>query len=117
MTTDLETCRERIDDEHQRKSDQLKALSKAQSEIQLWKSRYETEGLGRVEELEGARNKLQARIQEADETVESLQSKVANSEKAKGRMQTDLEDISMEYERIHASAIISERRARNFDKV
>merc|ERR1719481_2330366 len=33
--------------------------TKAQAEIQLWKSRFETEGIGRIEELEGARNKLQ----------------------------------------------------------
>jgi len=117
LTTELENVREKIDDEHMRKSDALKALSKAQAEIQLWRSRYETEGMGRVDELEMSRNKLQARIQEAEETVESLQSKIANSEKSKGRMQSDLEEISMEYERTHAAAIITEKRGRNFDKV
>merc|ERR1719264_864813 len=35
LSTELENLRERIDDEHQRKSDALKALSKAQAEIQL----------------------------------------------------------------------------------
>jgi len=117
LSTELENLRERIDDEHQRKSDALKALSKAQAEIQLWRSRYETEGLGRVDELESSRNKLQARIAEAEETVDSLQQKIANAEKSKGRMQSDLEEISMEYERTHAAAIITEKRGRNFDKV
>merc|ERR1711881_189700 len=117
LSTELESLRERIDDEHQRKSDALKALSKAQAEIQLWRSRYETEGLGRVDELEASRNKLQARIGEAEETVDSLQQKIANTEKSKGRMQSDLEEISMEYERTHAAAIITEKRGRNFDKV
>merc|ERR1739846_37948 len=117
LNTELENLRERIDDEHQRKSDALKALSKAQAEIQLWRSRYETEGLGRVDELESSRNKLQARIAEAEETVDSLQQKIANAEKSKGRMQSDLEEISMEYERTHAAAIITEKRGRNFDKV
>jgi len=117
LTTELENVREKIDDEHMRKSDALKALSKAAAEIQLWRSRYETEGMGRVDELEMSRNKLQARIQEAEETVETLQSKIANSEKSKGRMQSDLEEISMEYERTHAAAIITEKRGRNFDKV
>merc|ERR1712051_534674 len=116
LSTELENLRERIDDEHQRKSDALKALSKAQAEIQLWRSRYETEGLGRVDELESSRNKLQARIGEAEETVDSLQQKIANAEKSKGRMQSDLEEISMEYERTHAAAIITEKRGRNFDK-
>merc|ERR1739847_144335 len=72
---------------------------------------------GRVDELEGSRNKLQARIGEAEETVDSLQQKNANAEKSKGRMQSDLEEISMEYERTHAAAIITEKRGRNFDKV
>merc|ERR1711981_1096339 len=117
LNTELENTRERIEDEHQRKSDALKGLSKAQAEIQLWRSRYETEGLGRVDELETARNKLQARIQEAEENVESLNVKIANGEKSRGRMQSDLEEISMEYERTHAAAIITEKRGKNFDKV
>merc|ERR1719378_88396 len=32
-------------------------------------------------------------------------------------MQSDLEEISLEYERVHAAAIITEKRGRNFDKV
>merc|ERR1719305_1487075 len=117
LNTELENTRERIEDEHQRKSDALKALSKAQAEIQLWRSRFETEGMGRVDELEMSRNKLQARIQEAEETVESLNVKIANGEKSRVRMQSDLEELSMDYERTHASAIITEKRGKNFDKV
>ena len=117
LNTELENTRERIDDEHQRKSDALKALSKAHAEIQLWRSRYETEGLGRVDELESSRTKLMSRIAEAEETVDTLQQKIANCEKSKARMQSDLEEISMEYERTHAAAIITEKRGKNFDKV
>merc|ERR1719357_316110 len=32
-------------------------------------------------------------------------------------MATDLDDISMEYERVHAAALITEKRGKNFDKV
>ena len=117
LSTELENTRERIEDEHGRKSDALKALSKAQAEIQLWRSRYETEGMGRVDELEMSRSKLMARISEAEETVESLNVKIANSEKSRARMQSDLEELSMEYERTHAAAIITEKRGKNFDKV
>merc|ERR1719495_1597840 len=117
MSTDLENLREKLENEAMRKSDALKALSKSQAEIQLWKSRYETEGTGRIEELEGARAKLQAKIVENEELVDVLQTKVANAEKSKGRLGSDLDDISMEYERIHAAALITEKRAKNFDKV
>merc|ERR1711983_704209 len=117
MSTDLENLREKLENEAMRKSDALKALSKAQAETQLWKSRYETEGMGRIEELEGARNKLQAKIVENEELVDVLSTKVATAEKSKGRLGTDLDDISMEYERVHAAALITEKRAKNFDKV
>merc|ERR1711990_117676 len=117
MATDLENFREKMENENARKSDALKALSKAQAEIQLWKSRFETEGMGRVEELEAARNKLRAKIVESEELVDSLTTKVANAEKSKTRMNSELDDLAMEYERVHAAALITEKRGKNFDKV
>merc|ERR1719237_722258 len=117
MATDLENFREKLENENARKSDALKALSKAQAEIQLWKSRFETEGMGRVEELESARNKLQSKIVESEELVDSLTTKVANAEKSKTRMNSELDDLAMEYERVHAAALITEKRGKNFDKV
>jgi myosin heavy chain 6/7 len=117
MTTELEGIKEKIENEHIKKSDTLKALSKAQAEIQLWRSRYETEGMGRVDELEGANSKLKMRVAEGEETVDSLQNKLANVEKTKQRLAQELEDVSMEYERVHAAALITEKRGKNFDKV
>merc|ERR1712242_329762 len=117
MNTELENVKERIEEENEKKSDALKALSKAQAECQLWRSKYETEGLGHVDELESSKNKLSARVQEAEETIESLNQKVASTEKAKHRLETELEDLQLEYERVHAAAVITERRGKNFDKV
>merc|ERR550539_1303988 len=52
LMTEAENLRMRIDEENEKKNDALKALSKAQAEIQLWKSKYEVEALGRIDELE-----------------------------------------------------------------
>merc|ERR1712183_91936 len=117
MTTELENLKEKIDAENQKKSDALKGLSKATAEAQLWRSKYETEGLGHVEELEAGRQKLSVRLNEAEETIDSLNAKVAATEKTKHRLETELEDLQLEYERVHAAAIITERRGKNFDKV
>merc|ERR1712152_25536 len=95
----------------------LKGLSKATAEMQLWRSKYETEGLGHIEELEAGRQKLSARLNEAEETIDTLNQKVASTEKTKHRLETELEDLQLEYERVHAAAIITERRGKNFDKV
>ena len=109
--------RERIEEESERKSDGLRTLSKAQAETQLWRSKFETEGLGRVDELEGSKAKITARLAEAEETIDSLNSKVASTEKTKYRLEAELEDLQMEYERVHAAAVVTEKRGRNFDKV
>merc|ERR1712212_1239843 len=60
---------------------------------------------------------LQAKIVENEELVDVLATKVANAEKSKSRLASDLDDLSMEYERVHAAALITEKRAKNFDKV
>ena len=80
--------KERIDEESQKKSDALKALSKSAAEIQLWKSKFETEGLGNIEELESSKAKLNSRLAEAEETIENLNQKVGSAEKARHRMET-----------------------------
>merc|ERR1711997_399909 len=100
LSTELENLKDRVDEESEKKSDALKALSKANAEIQLWKSKMETEAAGRIDELEMGKTKLSAA-----------------TEKSKGRMEVELEDLQLEYERVHAAAIITEKRGRTFDKV
>merc|ERR1712241_1513844 len=56
-------------------------------------------------------------LSEAEETIETLNQKVASTEKTKHRLETELEELQLEYERVHAAAIITERRGKNFDKV
>jgi len=56
-------------------------------------------------------------VNEAEETIDSLNTKIAATEKSKHRLEAELEEISMEYERTHAAAVITEKRAHNFDKV
>merc|ERR1712024_184667 len=75
------------------------------------------EAMDRIDELDGSRQKLNARLQEAEETIETLNQKVSSTEKTKHRLETELEDIQLEYERVHAAAVITEKRGRNFDKV
>merc|ERR1711874_122076 len=112
-----ENYKMRIEEEAEKKNDLLKGLSKAQAEIQLWKSKYETEALSRIDELEGSKSKLSSRVAEAEETIDSLNLKIASAEKIKHRVEAELEEMAMEYERTHAAAVITEKRARNFDKV
>merc|ERR1711970_1036899 len=47
----------------------------------------------------------------------SLNTKISATEKSKHRLESELEDAALEYERTHAAAVITEKRARNFDKI
>ena len=99
------------------------------------------EAFGRIVELEGGKAKLSSRVTEAEEHIEALNAKIGSAEKSKVsmlfyfyillcsskvcsmflnrqmRMDAELEDMAMEYERTHAAAIITEKRGKNFDKV
>merc|ERR1712029_1112623 len=46
-----------------------------------------------------------------------LNTKIASTEKTKHRIEAELEELAIEYERTYAAAVITEKRAHNFDKV
>ena len=109
--------KDKIEEESVKKSDALKALSKAQTEIQLWKTKYEIEGLGRIDELEINKQKLIARLSEAESTIESLNQKLDSNEKCKHRLESGIEKLQLEYKKVNATTIRTEKRCRHFDKV
>merc|ERR1719147_217194 len=106
-----------IEEESDKKNDKVKALSKAQSEMQLWKTKYEVEACGKIDEIESSKQKIGAHCFETEEQIESLNSKIAQNEKTIHRLEAELEEISMEYERTHTAATICEKRGNNFEKV
>ena len=114
---ELEVMREHLDEECEAKQEIARQLSKAFADIQLWKTRYETEGLARIEEIERDKSKVAARLSEGEDTISSLQEKISILEKSKVRLSTELDDLTSECERHTTNAGIIEKRGRNFDKV
>merc|ERR1719483_1330307 len=114
---ELEVMKEHLDEEYEAKMGIERQLSKAFADIQLWKTRYETEGVARADELERDKNKVSGRLSEAEDTITSLEEKIANLEKSKARSKAELDDLISETERYNTNATIIEKRGRNFDKV
>merc|ERR1711872_652355 len=114
---ELEVMKEHLDEEYDAKQEVERQLSKAFADIQLWKTRYETEGVARAEEIERDKAKVAGRLAEAEDTINSLQEKIANLEKGKARSKAELDDLTSECERHNTNATIIEKRGRNFDKV
>ena len=114
---ELEVMKEHLDEECDAKCEVERQLSKAFADIQLWKTRYETEGVARTEEIQKDKNKVAGRLAEAEDTISSLQEKIASLEKSKARAKAEFDDLSAECERHNTNAAIIEKRGRNFDKV
>merc|ERR1712088_1128397 len=88
---ELEVMKEHLEEEADAKMEVERQLSKAFADIQLWKTRYETEGVARCEEID--------------------------MEKAKARAKAEFDDLSAEAERHITNATIIEKRGSNLDKL
>ena len=103
----LEVLKRHLEEEADAKMKVEKQLSKAFADIQLWKTRYETEGVAHCEEIDKDKTKVAGRLAEAEDTVSSLQEKIASLEKAKACTKAEFDDLKAE----------AEKRDRNFDKI
>ena len=57
-------------------------------------------------------------VLEAEKTIEGLTTKVSMSEKTKARLETDLEEMELEYDRTHAAAaVIINKRSMNLTRL
>ncbi|XP_010829714.1 PREDICTED: myosin-7 [Bison bison bison] len=92
-------------------------LSKANSEVAQWRTKYETDAIQRTEELEEAKKKLAQRLQDAEEAVEAVNAKCSSLEKTKHRLQNEIEDLMVDVERSNAAAAALDKKQRNFDKI
>ncbi|KAK1795577.1 hypothetical protein P4O66_001071 [Electrophorus voltai] len=114
---DCDLLREQFEEEQEAKAELQRALSKANTEVATWRTKYETDGIQRTEELEEAKKKLVQRLQEAEEAVEAVNAKCSSLEKTKHRLQNEIEDLMLDLERSNAASAVLDKKQRAFDKV
>ena len=78
--------------------------------------RYERDGIGRIEELENTKMKLQARLAECEGTVENLNTKLVMLEKSKSQLQESIEDISSRVDQANIINSQMDKKLKQFDK-
>ena len=100
LTADLDAVHEQLEEEAEGRSDLQRLLSKANNEVQQWRSKFEQEGTARADELEESRRKLANKLAEAEQRAEAAILKVAQLEKAKSRLSGELEDLMIDVERV-----------------
>ena len=55
---DLEVMKDRLDEEYDAKQEIERQLSKALADANLWKAKFETEGVARIDEIEREKGKV-----------------------------------------------------------
>merc|ERR1711937_896669 len=114
---DVDGMKEHFDEEVSAKENLMRQLNKAQGESDMWRTRYEKDGVGKAEELEMSRLKMQARLSEAESTVGQLNSKLARVEKAKAKLQSELDGMGVQLDQAQILNSSMEKKAKQFDRI
>merc|ERR1712149_131712 len=83
----------------------------------MWRQKFETDGLAKAEELEMSKMKLQARLSEAQGTIEQLNAKLGQLDKAKAKIQSDIDEMAAQADQAHILNSSMERKAKQFDRI
>merc|ERR1719447_517826 len=92
-------------------------LNKALGDADMWRQKYEIEGIAKAEELEMAKMKLQARLSEGQVTIEQLGLKLQQLEKAKAKAAADAADMAQQLDQAQILNAAMEKKAKQFDRI
>merc|ERR1719471_1341406 len=91
---EIDGTKEHLSEESAAKEDVLRNLNKVQQEADMWRQKFESECLARAEDLEMTKMKLHARLSEAEGTIEQMNLKLAQLEKAKQKLQAEIDETA-----------------------
>merc|ERR1712088_534477 len=109
--------KENYDEEVCAKDNLLRQLNKAHGDADMWKQKYEIDGIAKAEELEMAKLKMQARLSESAAMIEQLQLKLAQMEKAKAKAAADAADMAQQLDQAQIMNSAMEKKAKQFDRI
>jgi len=114
---ELDGLKAQLDEEVLSREDINRQSNKADGEAAMWHQKYETEAVAKAEELEMSKMKLQARLTEAENTIENLNAKLAQIEKAKQKLGSEIEEMNLNLDQAQILNNQMEKKARSFDKI
>ena len=109
--------RENLDEEISTKENLARQLEKAVNDGEMWRQRYEKEGVARAEELEMAKMKLSARLSENHSTIDQLNLKLSQLEKAKQKLSDDVTVMAQQLDQAQLMNSAMEKKAQQFDRI
>merc|ERR1719420_2530048 len=109
--------KENYDEEVSSKENLARQLNEALGDADMWRQKYEIDGLGKAEELEMSKLKLQARLSESQATIEQLSLKLQQLEKAKSKLSADAQEMAIQLDQAQILNAAMEKKAKQFDRI
>merc|ERR550519_979600 len=109
--------KQNYDEEAVGKENVGRQLNKALGDADMWRQKYEIDGIAKAEELEMSSMKLQARLSEGQATIEQLNGKLAQLERAKAKAQADFNDMAVQLDQAQILNAAMEKKAKQFDRI
>ena len=103
LETEYAQVKNDLEEEQNKCADLQRQVAREHSEGDSWRVKYESEGPGRVEELQNIARKLKTRLQDAEEMAEAGNLLVGKLEKDKKRLQGENEDMACDVEKVENS--------------
>merc|ERR1739844_894096 len=114
---ELDGMKEGLDEEIAGREDVNRQTAKAEGEAAMWRGKYESEAVAKAEELEMSKMKLQARLTEAETTIENLNGKLSQIDRAKAKLGAAIEEMTVNLDQAQILNNQMEKKARQFDKI
>merc|ERR1712183_578384 len=111
---ELDGAKEALDEEAAGRDNILRLVAKAEGDAFAMRQKYEVEAVAKGEELEMTKMKLAARKAEA--TVDNLNAKLVQIEKAKSKIQGEINEMTASLDQAQVINAAMERKAKSFDK-
>jgi len=109
--------KENYDEEVGAKENLARQLNKALGDADMWRQKYEIDGMGKAEELEMGKLKLQARLSESQALIEQLSLKLQQIEKAKTKAAADAQEMMVQLDQAQLLNAAMEKKAKQFDRI
>merc|ERR1719290_405336 len=114
---ELDGIKENLDEETASREEVARQISKAEGEAAQWRCKYEQDAVAKAEDLEMTKMKLQARLTEAESTIENWNCKLTQLEKARTKLGVEIEEMNYQLDQAQILNNQMEKKAKHFDRI
>merc|ERR1719277_440014 len=114
---ELDGLKQGHDEEVGAKENVMRTVTKAQGDADMWRQKYEIDGMAKAEELAMAQLKLQARLSESQNMIDQLSMKLSQLEKNKAKLQADAQEMTIQLDQAQILNANMEKKAKQCDRI